>query len=165
MDIYILRHGKAGVADPGTMNDSTRALTTRGREEIERIAAWMRDRDPKVTVIATSPLVRARETASIVSRITGLADRQEIWDELSLGVQPEAVVGKISRLPPESTPLLIGHEPQLSSLVSLLICGCPDCGITMKKGGIARIRRGEGELRGKLLWLLPPGVIRGRVSR
>jgi len=164
MDLYILRHGKAGVAHHGDEDDGMRQLTAQGKEEIEAIGAWMRDREIEFSVIASSPLRRATETASIVSRVFGETDRVQIWDELSPGIHPGAVVRKTADLPFDSRTLLVGHEPQLSSLVSLFICNRPDCGIIMKKGGIARIRLGDGAVSGELLWLLPPGLIRGYSS-
>ncbi len=164
MDIYILRHGKAGIADHGSADDHMRHLTARGEEEIKEIGEWIGDRAIDFSLIASSPLARARETASIVSRILSGSDQVQLWEELSPGVPPGAVVQKIQRLTPGSSILLVGHEPQLSSLISLLVCNCPDCDITLKKGGIARIRLEEGLVSGTLMWLLPPGLIRNFVS-
>lgn len=164
MDIYILRHGKAGIADHGSADDHMRHLTPRGVEEIKVIGEWIRERAIDFSVIASSPLARARETASIVSGILSGSENVQMWEELTPGVPPGAVVQKIKRLTPGSCILLVGHEPQLSSLISLLVCNCPYCDITMKKGGIARIHLEEGLVSGTLLWLLPPGLIRDLVS-
>lgn len=160
MDIYILRHGKASTPDRGDTEDGMRHLTARGAEEIEAIAGWMREREMVFSAIASSPLARAKETASLVSRILCGSEMEKVWDELSPGVQPDAVARRLADLPPKSCILLVGHEPQLSSLVSLLISNSPDCDITLKKGGLARIRLEEGAASGTLLWLLPPGLIR-----
>lgn len=162
MDILILRHGKAGPSDHGDTEDGMRHLTSRGVEEIEAIAKWMRGRRMEFSIIASSPLARAKETASIVSRILCGSERVQVWDELSPGVQPGAVTKRLAGLPAGNCVLLVGHEPQLSSLVSLLISASPDCDITMKKGGLARIRLEEGAASGTLLWLIPPGLIRDR---
>ncbi|MCU0631428.1 MAG: phosphohistidine phosphatase SixA [Methanolinea sp.] len=165
MDLYILRHGKAGVADHDDTGDSGRHLTRQGREEIASIGAWMRGREMEFSVIASSPLSRAAETASILAGILGGPDNVNTWDELSIGSQPEAVLQKIREIPSENRVLLVGHEPQLSTIVSLLICARADCGIILKKGGIARIRLHENRGTGELLWLLTPGLVREWASR
>jgi len=58
--------------------------------------------------------------------------------------------------------MLVGHEPYLSRLVSLLITGDTRAGITLKKGGICklaveRLRLGNCA---RLEWLLQPGQTR-----
>jgi phosphohistidine phosphatase len=160
MDLYILRHGKAGSADHSDPGDGERRLTRQGREEIAEIGAWMRNRGIKFSVIASSPLPRAMETASIIARVLGDPERVASWNELATGYPPAAVIGKINEILHENRVLLVGHEPQLSSLVSLIISDRHDCGISLKKGGIARIRFPGESGRAELLWLLPPGLIR-----
>jgi phosphohistidine phosphatase len=57
-------------------------------------------------------------------------------------------------------PVVVGHDPDFSELVSELVGGSP---ILMRKGALARIdverplEPGTGELR----WLLPPELLRG----
>src|SRR2546430_12625846 len=62
-----------------------------------------------------------------------------------------------SRPAPESV-LLVGHEPYLSNLVSLLCAGGPNLSLTLKKGGLCRME--VEQLRAArcahLEWLLAP---------
>ncbi|HNQ29335.1 MAG: phosphohistidine phosphatase [Methanoregulaceae archaeon PtaB.Bin009] len=159
MDLYIMRHGKAGVADHSDPRDSERCLSKPGREEISLAGAWMKAREIEFSTIASSPLRRAAETASIIARALGDPDRVTFWDELAIGPPPGTVVQKIREIMPENRILLVGHEPQLSSLVSLLICSRHECNIVLKKGGIARVRFHGDPGSGELLWLLSPGMI------
>jgi phosphohistidine phosphatase SixA len=57
--------------------------------------------------------------------------------------------------------LLVGHEPYLSGLISLLCTGGPDLALTMKKGGLCRL--GVEVLScgqcATLEWLLSPRVL------
>ncbi len=160
MDVYILRHGKAGIADHEDPDDRRRPLTAQGKEEMGVIGRWLRARKLDFSLIATSPLTRAAETASVVSRTLGQRDRVSTWEELSPGIHPREVVKRLSDLGSDSRVMLVGHEPQLSSIVSLLISGTHSCGIILKKGGIARIRMHDGAAGGELVWLLAPGLIR-----
>ena len=67
MDLYILRHGKAGQSF-NRPDDSERKLTSEGRSDIRKVARWIRSKKIRFEVIATSPLTRAYETAEIVAR-------------------------------------------------------------------------------------------------
>ena len=78
MDVYILRHGKAGLHIPGK-DDSSRALTDKGRVEIEEIAKWMAYREVSFDIIASSPLERARETGAIIAAGLRMDQGPEIW--------------------------------------------------------------------------------------
>jgi phosphohistidine phosphatase SixA len=54
--------------------------------------------------------------------------------------------------------LLVGHEPHLGELTSLLVAGQAGCGFTFKKGGLARLTT-EALKAGRcatLEWLLTP---------
>jgi phosphohistidine phosphatase SixA len=56
---------------------------------------------------------------------------------------------------------LVGHEPSLSSLVSLLVSGDPGLGVSLKKGGVCKLS--VEQLRNgrcaTLEWLLSPAQL------
>jgi phosphohistidine phosphatase len=158
MDVFIVRHGKAGLPGPAA-GDPERELTEQGKEEIEGIARWLASRRIAFDIIATSPLVRARETADIISNILGLEDRQTLWKSLSAGGDPFRAYREVVHQHEGSVILLVGHEPMLSLLISMFITGDQDASISLAKGGIAKIRNViiEGDqARGELHWLLTP---------
>ncbi|MGD0079336.1 MAG: phosphohistidine phosphatase SixA [Methanoregula sp.] len=158
MDLFILRHGKAGQSseDP---DDSERALTGPGREEIRDIARWMRRERLRFGVIASSPLIRASETAGIVARILDRKDRLVIWDELAPGGDPDTICYRAAQSGKETTVLIVGHEPDLSGLVGRIISqsGGP-ASLVIAKGGLAKIRNFsfDSQPSGNLQWLLTP---------
>ncbi|HTY15197.1 MAG TPA: phosphohistidine phosphatase SixA [Methanoregulaceae archaeon] len=163
MDVYILRHGKAGLHTPGD-DDSSRSLTDKGRIEIEEIAQWLKYREISFDSIATSPLERARETGAIIAAGLGQELTCETWPSLSTGGDPEAICRDIRDHSGMFSLLLVGHEPTLSSLIGLMISGNSNAGIMMAKGGLARIRNVQEEadiVRGDLQWLLTPKLIAG----
>ena len=58
--------------------------------------------------------------------------------------------------------LLVGHEPDLSNLISLLVTGSRDAGFTLKKAGVAKLEV-EKLCAGKcaaLAWLLTPAQMK-----
>lgn len=138
--------------------DSERPLTSEGRIEMQKIARSLKTVGLQTDRIYTSPLRRARETAEIAARILKVPILEE-WDELKPDGSKEALYRKLSRLEKNSRPILVGHEPHLSSMIGEII-GTKGSRIVLKKGGLAKVRitsftpRISGELR----WLLTPKI-------
>ncbi|HEY8140814.1 MAG TPA: phosphohistidine phosphatase SixA [Nitrososphaera sp.] len=159
MELYILRHGEAGKSLPSGGRDSERVLTVSGKEEILEIAGALAKLDVKFDFVATSPLKRAVQTAEIVTtELKVKKGKVEEWNELKPeGSRPE-LYRKLSQFKQESSVLVVGHEPYLSTMVSELVFGNGTGGIILKKAGLAKIGltalqpRPKGELR----WLLTP---------
>lgn len=157
MDLFILRHGKAGQSSD-RQHDSDRTLTGDGKDEIKKVARWMKSKKYRFDGIATSPLKRAHETAVIVVRLLGEEDRLTIWDELAPGGNPDKVFYRASQYGEEATVLIVGHEPALSMLISRIISGDDNASIVLSKGGLAKIRNCSFKKQpsGELQWLLTP---------
>jgi phosphohistidine phosphatase len=160
-ELYLLRHGIA--VDPGSsgMPDDARPLTEKGIKRMHQIALGLIALDLQLDAIVTSPLVRARETAEIVADALGLSDRLESSNVLATGSDP-ATIERWLRSRAESRLMLVGHNPTLSELVSLLVAGSrrsPIC--ELKKGGLAALARAQGSSDlYELCWLAPPRLLR-----
>jgi phosphohistidine phosphatase len=161
MNLFILRHGIAVERDPVSFpDDSRRPLTLKGEERVRLICEAMQALELSFDRILSSPYRRASQTAEIVATSLGLKKALEFCDELIPEGDPKALVRQINRLEtlPENT-LLVGHEPQLSGLISQLISGESGAAIDLKKGGLAKLEV-ETQLRlgpcAKLAWLLTP---------
>jgi len=155
MDLFILRHGKAEESS-AEQDDSMRALTTGGRKEIRDIARWMRNEKFRFNAIATSPLMRAHETAGIIARILDRKDRLVVWEDLAPGGDLDTVCYHAAQLGKDTTVLVVGHEPGLSALLGRITSRDGTTSVIMAKGSLARIRdfSFEGEPSGALQWLL-----------
>ena len=161
MNLYLLRHGIA--ADPGATgceDDSERPLIPKGERRLRAAAAAMKKLGLSFDLILSSPFLRARQTAEIVAGELRLKKRLEIFDELVPGGNSRALMQALSELKPApENVLLVGHEPHLSRLISLLVSGNADAAaIEMKKGGLCKLE--AAELRNgqcaRLIWLLTP---------
>lgn len=156
MNLYFLRHGIAEDAH-GAMRDADRALTGDGREQLADIARTLGRLGVKPDLILSSPLVRARQTAEIVAPVLG--SPMEIADELQPGCtldDLQRVLGPFSR---ESI-MLVGHEPDLSSMAARLI-NADEQGIVLKKAGLICVNV-DGitrRARGRLTALLTPKML------
>ena len=161
MNLYLLRHGIA--AEPGTPgyeNDSERPLIPKGERRLRSAADAMKKLELSFDLILSSPFLRAKQTAEIVAGELRLKKRIEFSDELAPGGSSKALIQRLSGWEPApENVLLVGHEPYLSRLVSLLVSGGADAAaIEMKKGGLCKLE--VGELRhgqcARLAWLLTP---------
>jgi phosphohistidine phosphatase len=168
MKLYILRHGDA--VDPGEprRRDSERPLTSKGIQRTKLLAHALRQMEITFDAILSSPLTRASETAEIVARSLKLEGRLQLSDCLAPSGSMEKLVLQINTIRPvPKAVLLVGHEPFLSSFVSLLCTGGPGLPLTLKKGALCRLEIGlltcarcaelEWLLQPRLLGFKPPG--------
>ena len=118
MKIYIMRHGPAE-DQAATGRDYDRKLTTSGRARTE-LAAHELGRWERPKRVVTSPLVRTVETAEVVIRALGLAFDLETRDELAPGGDALRLFGELATQGAKRV-IVIGHEPDVSSLTALLL--------------------------------------------
>jgi len=160
MEIYILRHGIAAErGTPGYKKDSDRPLTDEGEEKMHQIAGAMLAMELKFDLILSSSYERAARTAQIVA--DELGEDVRFTKFLEPEANPLALIGQINDEKPQRV-LLVGHEPDLSRLISLLISGGTDATIEMKKGGICKMTAEKlsfGQCA-TLNWLLTPKQLR-----
>ena len=160
MDLYILRHGIAvEPGTPGYEDDADRPLTPEGQRKLGQIADAMEALDLSFDRIISSPYVRARGTAEIVAEALGADKTLELSDTLTPGGSFKRLVELLNRLEPSpKSVLLVGHEPYLSGLISLLVSGKETFGVVMKKGGLCKLTT-ESLKHGRcaaLQWLVTP---------
>src|ERR1051325_5596362 len=160
MKLYILRHGEAADHnDPRFENDADRPLTIRGTQRTKQLAHALRQWEISFGSILSSPLVRARETAEIVARSLRLSGRLDFSEQLAPTGDMEKLIEQLNALRPLPTSiLLVGHEPYLSNLISLLCAGGPNLSVTLKKGGLCRMEAEQLHYArcARLEWLLSP---------
>jgi len=161
MNLFILRHGKAEKSSYGTP-DAARALTRKGKEEVKKVAQWMKGYKIRFDAIATSPLKRARMTAKIVASVLDQKDRLVVWDELAPGGDLDTVCYHASGYGEHASVLVVGHEPGVSMLTSKITGDNGSYGFA--KAGLAKIRHFSFTRRpsGDLQWLLTPKNMKGK---
>ena len=141
MNLYILRHAIAlerGVEYHGA--DADRPLSEKGRKKMLKIARGMKALELSFDVIVSSPFARARETAELAAHELALAGVLEYSPHLESGGDPAKLIADLAgRVPLPENILLVGHEPQLSHLVSVLLCGEASMEIALKKGGLCKL--------------------------
>jgi len=138
--LYVMRHGPAEDSSP-TGRDGDRALTPDGRTRTRAVAKALKDEGEVPLSIVSSPLVRALQTAEIVAAETDLAQRVrdakgtggstgavEVRRELAGGGDARGLVRELAKAGRKRV-MLVGHEPDLSMLVSQLVGRHPEQGM------------------------------------
>lgn len=148
LKIMIFRHGEAEERRPG-IPDEERRLTEKGRKDIEAVAKilpW------KPSRVYTSPLIRAIETAKIVSKIYNV---EVVVTHI---LKPEITsIESIKSLNLVDGVVLVGHSPSIEVLISSLIGGGS---IKLKTGAVAGIELdGVCIGCGHLVFLIIPDIM------
>lgn len=162
MDVLIVRHARAEdrrfFALSGK-SDSQRPLTHEGRERMERGMPGLRRFVLALHGVATSPWLRAVQTADILASYYGL--EPVLLDALEPPIDFDSVCRWLGQQTGGCV-AVVGHEPDLGWLASHFLCGGEESFVPLKKGGACLIGfngmpdAGRGELR----WLLTPAQLR-----
>ncbi len=160
MNLFILRHGLAvEYGTPGCADDASRPLTVEGKAKLREINHAMKKLDLDFDLILSSPYKRARQTAEITAEELDLIKKLAFSDALTPQGSAKELIGHINQLKPRpENILLVGHEPYLSGLISLLVSGGRNFSVVLKKGGLAKLSS-EILKHGRcasLEWLLTP---------
>jgi phosphohistidine phosphatase len=123
-------------------------------------ARGLRSLVPSVDVVASSPLLRAVETARLVAGVYGSGNVEEV-DALAPGSGPEPLLAWLRARRRGGTVALVGHEPYLSALAGLLLTGRRASVFNFKKGGaclleLDELRPGAAQLG----WLVTARALR-----
>lgn len=133
MKLYVMRHGSAEDEAPSG-RDADRALTASGRERTRNVARALVGQNEAPLTILSSPLVRALQTAEIVAAVTdhdrrdGSTGVVEVRRELAPGGDALALTLEMLRAGRKRV-MVVGHEPDLSTLVSSLVARVPEQGM------------------------------------
>jgi len=156
MMLYIMRHAAAEEA-ASSGDDGARKLTERSKEKMRGAAAGFRAMGIKFDAILTSPLARATETAELVASAYDNTPPPQVVPALATGIAAADAVSALRAFAKQDAVMIVGHEPQLSAIASILLTGAGDVAhLKLKTGGCiaidlpTRFERGGGELS----WML-----------
>ena len=157
MFLHLLRHAHAG--DPSAWDgpDAVRPLSDKGRAQAERLGRFLAAHGFETEIVMTSPKTRALQTAEIVADRLGAS--VAVDERLGGGLFLAHVDAILADHGDPTSPVLVGHDPDMSDLVSML---CGGAEVPMRKGAFARIEVGTplAPGTGALRWLLPPDAIK-----
>lgn len=151
--LYLIRHADAVDLHP----DEARPLSERGREQVKALAKFLERTDAfSPEEIWHSPLVRARETAELLAKHLKFAGPLRETAGLRPEDDPREIARKLAKL--DHAVAVVGHEPHLSALASLLVAGATQpVAFVMKKGATLALERDE--TRWLVRWHIAPGLL------
>lgn len=160
MNLYLIRHAIAEEESPSG-EDSQRALTDKGAKKMRNIAKGLKTLGVEFDYILTSPYVRAQQTAEILGDVFKMKKRVVPSDNLTPIGDPDQLLAEINEKYTVNSLAIVGHEPYLSILVSLLTASGSPVEMTFKKGGVCYLTTDDlhHTRKATLEWLLTPGVL------
>ena len=151
----------SGGREAPRLSDDDRPLTSKGRRKFRKVARAFASLGEPVTLVVTSPLPRAVQTAELFAR-GARCDEVAIAEALRPGRAPADALAEVRALRAEAGATggvaLVGHEPSMSALVEALL-GSKQPPLDFKKGAIFRFDADAlpPKKPAKFRWWLEPG--------
>jgi phosphohistidine phosphatase len=154
LELYLLRHGIAE-DHAASGRDADRALTDEGKDKLHKVLKRARKAGVIPTLILSSPLKRAIETAQIAAEELQYKTEIARSNALTPDSTPREVWTEIRAHRDQPSILLAGHEPLFSQTVAFLL-GSTRAMVGFRKGALVRIDIASlgAEPRGVLQWML-----------
>lgn len=155
MQLWLVRHAVAMEREEFSGADEERPLTEKGRNQFRDFADWLASHTTAPTVIVTSPVLRATQTADIFRKAFSLKKKDVVVAEtLSPGAEARLML-ELAQQPTGDVVAFVGHEPDFSRALSQFVGGGA---FTFGKGFVAAIEF-TNELSlgsGSLQWFVGP---------
>lgn len=153
MIVYVVRHAWAEDHNAALYpDDDLRPLSAKGEKRFRRVVKRLVKRGFDPRRIATSPLLRCRQTADLIAKFAPHEPSPEALDDLKPGGRLEPLLAWTAECP-EGDVAWVGHAPDVEELTASLIGG--EAALHFAKGAVAaveftgRVAAGQG----LLLWL------------
>ena len=138
--IMLWRHADALPIGDNILDDISRPLSKKGRQQAKTMAAWLSYHLPKETMIMSSNAIRSQQTA------VALTNDFVLSDGIAPGASLEKVLETINSLSngdkSDSNLVIIGHQPWLGQLAAYLLNPTPDAeSLHIKKAALWWFKR------------------------
>jgi phosphohistidine phosphatase len=156
--VFLVRHGDADAEIPAGLGDEARALTLKARQALAAHFASIAERIGPADLILTSPLVRAVQTAQILS----LTLKHEGPMHVHRSLLPDMPVGAIDSVLKEHAGqalILVGHQPSMGAMAAHLLA-LQSFPKSVNPGTVIGLELEDGQPESssaKLLFYAPPG--------
>lgn len=150
-----MRHGDADAEVPEGLTDEARALTAKARHQILAHFSGLVDRMNPVSLILTSPLVRAVQTAQIL----GLAQKHDGPLRVHRCLLPDMPVGALESAISDhggQDLIFVGHQPSMGAAAAHLL-GIQQLPKNVTPGSVTGLERAENQNGFRLLFFAAPG--------
>jgi phosphohistidine phosphatase len=149
MEFYLVRHGEA----VSQALNGERPLTPGGRRDVERLGQAAAKRGIQPGQIFHSGLLRAQQTAEILSESLGPV--KGVRESVGLRPDDDPVIAKAELESSTVSLMLVGHLPHISRLASFLVAGNSDQELVQFAPATV-LGLSYENYRWKILWKLTP---------
>ena len=139
MKLILVRHAAA------IISNRNRFLTLDGRMFFRKTARTMLKAGLRPGLIATSPLIRALQTADILAEILSYTGPLVVLDELERDFDVAVLHELLDDYPDLEELVLVGHEPDMSGLAKSLLC-LAEC-FSFEKGTAIHLKIDRNDLK------------------
>jgi phosphohistidine phosphatase len=158
MELFLIRHADAAPpGEEGVQDDAERPLTAAGRDRCKTLANALQRIGVRLDCVATSPLLRARQTAEeLLAHWPAPLPDLDQCAALAPGAKPRKLARYLWKKAAGSV-ALVGHMPDLAEYAAWLI-GSKKAQLELAKAGAARIACDKLPAKGSgtLTWLVTP---------
>jgi phosphohistidine phosphatase len=153
LKVFLVRHADADAEIPEGLGDDARALTTKARASIANHFKSLADRIEAPSLVLTSPLVRAVQTAQILSIALDYDGPLRAHRSL-LPDMPVGAIDSVLNEPGLTTLVLVGHNPSMTAMAAHVL-GMQNFPKPVTPGTVIALERTDAAA--KLLFYAPPG--------
>lgn len=152
-----MRHGDADAEIPEGLGDEARALTAKARQAIHAHFTSLAERMADVDLVLTSPLVRAVQTAQILSFVLAhdglLKAHRSLLPDMPVGALDSVLVEHAGE-----NLILVGHQPSMGAMAAHLL-GMQSFPKQVNPGTVIGLEKANPEepTPAKLLFYAAPG--------
>jgi phosphohistidine phosphatase len=157
MEIYLIQHAQAKSIE----QDPTRPLSEEGLSNIESVAGHVAGLRLAVDHIYHSGKLRAQQTAEILARHVGAADKVEVKRGLDPSDSVLPTKDWLDQLSSKGTRsiAIVGHLPFLDKLTSLLVAGIEDAHVVaFQNAGIVKLVPKSAGSGYSIQWIITPDI-------
>lgn len=151
MELLIIRHAQA---EDFAMDDSSRLLTAKGRDQSIRVGEFLQKNGLVPDLTLASPYARARETAEMFCQAAG-ADAPGIEPWIACGMRPEKAISELAAYTDFDRVAICGHNPDFACLAEWLL-GSQRGGFHVRKASIIHFSNVHPPSQGGYLELVAP---------
>lgn len=148
MKLYLIRHAEA-IERCAEVREEDRWLTPKGRDGFRENARRLAKKGEIPTVITTSPLVRAVQTADLLAEVLDFGGELCVSRELAPGFGVEGLFRLVQACGVPRSLAVVGHEPDLGEVLGRLLGRGGS--LPLKKGAIVALKLESAEM-GTLAW-------------
>jgi phosphohistidine phosphatase len=163
MNIYLVRHGEAGPSGGTVLRDADRRLTSRGEDDARLIGRVLARAKSNVTVLLSSPLTRALQTAELIGSAFPGMPAVRPTENLSPGFRSRSLFDELVALGETADVVVVGHQPDLGNFIAYLMDVPAHGAVALPTGAAAKVVVGGGNppADAHLEWLVTPSLLRG----